>query len=111
MSWAGKILRVDLSDGKIEKEPTSGYVKDYIGNAGIGARIFWNEVPPDTKPYAPGNMLIFSTGPLTGTLLGNKATVASKTPVRANYPFAFIGLGGQFPSEMKLTGDSCEWSK
>jgi aldehyde:ferredoxin oxidoreductase len=104
MSWAGKILRVDLSDGKIEKELTSGYVKDYIGNAGIGARIFWNEVPPDTKPYAPGNMLIFSTGPLTGTLLGNKATVASKTPVRANYPFAFIGLGGQFPSEMKYAG-------
>jgi aldehyde:ferredoxin oxidoreductase len=104
MSWAGTILRVDLSTGNIEREPTSRYAKDYIGNAGIGARIFWNEVPPDTRPYDLQNLLIFSTGPLTGTLLGNKATVASKTPVRANHPFAFIGLGGQFPSEMKYAG-------
>lgn len=104
MSWAGKILRVDLTEGKIGKDPTLGYVKDYIGNAGIAAKIFWNEVPPDTRPFDPNNQLIFSSGPLTGTLLGNKATIASKTPVRANNPFAFIGLGGQFPSEMKYAG-------
>jgi hypothetical protein len=28
MSWAGTILRVDLSGGKIEKETTSRYVED-----------------------------------------------------------------------------------
>jgi aldehyde:ferredoxin oxidoreductase len=104
MSWAGTILRVDLTGGKIEKEPMSRYVKDYIGNAGIAARIFWDEVPPDIRPFDPRNILTFNTGPLTGTLLGNKATVASKTPVRANNPFAFVGLGGQFPSEMKYAG-------
>jgi aldehyde:ferredoxin oxidoreductase len=104
MSRAGTILRVDLTEGKIEKEPTSKYMKDYIGNAGIGAKIFWEEVPPDTRPYNPENLLIFNTGPLTGTLLGNKATIASKTPVRANNPFAFVGLGGQFPSEIKYAG-------
>jgi aldehyde:ferredoxin oxidoreductase len=104
MSWAGTILQVDLTGGKIEKEPTSRYVKDYIGNAGIAAKIFWDEIPPDMRPYNPENLLMFNTGPLTGTLLGNKATVASKTPVRANNPFAFVGLGGQFPSEMKYAG-------
>ena len=104
MSWAGTILRVDLTDGKIEKEPTSRYVKDYIGNAGIAARIFWEEVPPDTRAYDPRNLLLFNTGPLTGTLFGNKATVAAKTPERANHPYAFVGLGGQFPSEMKYAG-------
>jgi aldehyde:ferredoxin oxidoreductase len=80
-----------LTKGKIEKEPTSRYVKDYLGGAGIGARIFWEEVPPDTRAYDPRNLLRFNTGPLTGTLLGNKATIASKTPVRANNPFAFDG--------------------
>jgi aldehyde:ferredoxin oxidoreductase len=104
MSWAGTILRVNLTDGKIEKEPTSRYVKDYIGNAGIAARIFWEEVPPDTRAYDPRNLLLFNTGPLTGTLFGNKATVAAKTPERANHPYAFVGLGGQFPSEIKFAG-------
>jgi len=104
MSWAGTILRIDLTEGKIEKEPTSKYVKDYIGGVGIGARIFWEEVPPDTRAYDPRNILMFNTGPLTGTLFGNKATVTSKAPERANHPYAFVGMGGQLPSEMKFAG-------
>ena len=80
MSWAGTILRIDLTTGKIAKEPTSKYIKDYIGGAVIGTRIFTEEVPPDTNAYDPKNMLTFNTGPLTGTLLGNKVLVASKAP-------------------------------
>jgi len=104
MSWAGTILRIDLTEKKIEKESTSRYVKDYIGGAGIGTRIFWEEVPPDTRAFDPRNILMFNTGPLTGTLFGNKATVASKTPERANHPYVFVGIGGQFPSEIKFAG-------
>lgn len=104
MSWAGTILRVDLTDGKIEKEPTSPYVKDYIGGALIGTRIFTKEVPPDTRPYDPMNLLMFNTGPLTGTLFGNKVIVATKAPDRANNLYAFVGLGGQFASEIKFAG-------
>jgi aldehyde:ferredoxin oxidoreductase len=104
MSRAGTILRVDLTGGKIEKEPTSRYVKDYIGGAGIAGRIFWDEVPPETRPFDPKNLLLFNTGPLTGTLLGNKGGVASKTPEPANNPFVYVGIGGQFPSEMKFAG-------
>jgi aldehyde:ferredoxin oxidoreductase len=104
MSRAGTILWIDLTDGKIEKEPTSGYVKDYIGGALIGARIFWEKVPPDTRPFDPRNLLMFNTGPLTGTLLGNKSEVASKAPEPANNPYVHVGMGGQFPSEMKFAG-------
>jgi aldehyde:ferredoxin oxidoreductase len=104
MTWAGKILRVDLTEGKIEKEPTSRYVEDYFGGIGIGSRIFWEEVPPDTRAFDPNNLLMFNTGPLTGTLFGNKATVASKTPERANDPYVFVGMGGQLPSEIKYAG-------
>jgi len=100
----GKILRVDLTTGKIEKEPTSSYVKDYVGGAGIGARIFWEEVPPDTPAYDPANLLMFNTGSLTGTLLGNKCDVASKTPEQPNNPYVHVGLGGQIPSEIKYAG-------
>jgi aldehyde:ferredoxin oxidoreductase len=104
MSYAGSILRVDLTSGSVTKQLTSHYTGAYIGDAGVAARIFWEEVPPETRPFDPMNLLIFNTGPLTGTLLGNKATISSRTPVRANNPFAFVGLGGQFPSELKFAG-------
>jgi aldehyde:ferredoxin oxidoreductase len=104
MSWAGTILRVNLTEGKIEKEPTSKYVKDYIGGALIGTKIFTEEVPPDTRSYDPKNLLMFNTGPLTGTLFGNKVIVATRAPDRANNLYAFVGLGGQFASEIKFAG-------
>ncbi len=104
MSWAGTILRVDLTERTMAKESTSRYVEDYIGGAGIGTRIFWEEVPPETRAFDAANILMFNTGPLTGTLLGNKATIAAKTPERANHPYTFVGMGGQIASEIKYAG-------
>ncbi len=104
MSNAGTILRVDLTDGKIEKEPTSSYVRDYIGGLSIGTKILWDGVPPDVTGLSPKNMLIFSTGPLTGTLLGNKCVAITKSPLFTNKTIATAGMGGQFPSEMKFAG-------
>lgn len=104
MSNAGTILRVDLTDRKIEKEPTSSYVRDYIGGLSIGTKIFWDGVPPDVTGLSPKNMLIFSTGPLTGTLLGNKSVVITKSPLYTNQTIGNTGMGGQFPSEMKFAG-------
>lgn len=104
MTMAGTILRVDLTRGTIEKEPTARYADDYVGGALIGTRIFFNEVPPGTKAHDPTNMLMFNAGPLTGTLLGNKATVGTKTAERANHPYTFVGMGGQIASEIKFAG-------
>jgi len=105
MSNAGTILRVDLTEGRIEKEPTSSYVRDYIGGLSIGTKIFWDGgVPPETAGTDPKNMLIFSTGPLTGTLLGNKCVVIAKSPLFTNKTIGNAGMGGHFPSEMKFAG-------
>jgi len=105
MSNAGRILRVDLAEGKIEKEPTSSYVRDYVGGLSIGTKIFWDGgVPPEITGTDPRNMLIFSTGPLTGTLLGNKCVLIAKSPIYTNKTIGNAGMGGQFPSEMKFAG-------
>jgi aldehyde:ferredoxin oxidoreductase len=104
MSYAGRILRVDLSDRKIETEPTSHYVRDYVGGLSIGTKLFWDGVPPELPALDPKNMLLFSTGPLTGTLLGNKAVVITKSPLYTNQIIGNTGLGGHLPSELKFTG-------
>jgi len=66
--WAGKILRVDLTQGKFEIIPTSDYVPTYIGGRGVASRIYWEEVPADAGAFDPENRLIFVTGPLQGTM-------------------------------------------
>ena len=104
MSYAGAILRVDLTDRKIEKEPTSSYVREYIGGLSIGTKLFWDAVPPKVPALDSRNMFIFSTGPLTGTLLGNKCAVITKSPLYTNQIMGNTGMGGHFPSEMKFAG-------
>jgi aldehyde:ferredoxin oxidoreductase len=104
MSRAGTILRVDLTKGQISKEPTSLYVKDYIGGAAIGSKIIYDGVPPEVTALDPRNMLTFNAGPLTGTLLGNKCEVMARAPELTNNPIGCAGMGGQFPSEMKFAG-------
>ena len=104
MSRAGNILKVNLSNNEISTEPTSKYTRQYVGGGGIGAKLLWDNVPPGTKALDPENMLTFNAGPLTGTLLGTKLEVMSKSPKFTNSPLGTAGLGGQFPAEMKFAG-------
>ncbi|MFX0153851.1 MAG: aldehyde ferredoxin oxidoreductase family protein [Candidatus Hodarchaeota archaeon] len=64
----GKILRVDLTNGKISEEfPDEETLKLYLGGAGLATKYLIEEVPKGIDPLGPKNKLIFMTGPLTGT--------------------------------------------
>jgi aldehyde:ferredoxin oxidoreductase len=104
MSRAGKILKVDLTDGSIEKIPTARYTRDYIGGPAIGARLIYEHVSPGVRGKDPENMLTINTGPLTGTLLGNKCNIMAKSPKMTNSTLVTAGMGGQLPSEIKFAG-------
>lgn len=104
MPRAGAILRVDLTEGKIEKEPTSSYTEDWFGGDGIGGRILATEVPPETRGTDPENYLTFNTGPLTGTLRGSRMGVMYKSPVMVHSIQGVSGFGGQFGTELKFAG-------
>jgi aldehyde:ferredoxin oxidoreductase len=65
--WAGKVLRVNLSTGRIVTEDTIEKYKDYLGGTGIGYKVIWDEVPSGTKPFDPENKIIYGVGPLAGT--------------------------------------------
>ncbi|RJQ37378.1 MAG: hypothetical protein C4555_06465 [Dehalococcoidia bacterium] len=43
---AGKILRVDLSSGTLEKIPTTSYAPKFIGGWGLAAKIYRDEARP-----------------------------------------------------------------
>ena len=62
-----KILRVDLTTGKITEEAIPDEVfHNYLGAAGLGDWVMYNEVPAEVKSLDPENRLIFATGPFNG---------------------------------------------
>ncbi len=103
--WVGKILYVDLSKGKTWVEPLKEELcKKFLGNRGINAKILWDLVKPGIDPLGPENVMIFGTGPLTGTTApsSGRVTVTFKSPV-TNLYFK-TNVGGHFGAELKFAG-------
>ena len=56
----GRLLEVDLTNGKVKDLPVSdGMFEKYLGGRGLGARLLFDWLPPNTDPLAPENFLIF----------------------------------------------------
>lgn len=64
----GYNLEVDLATGNIERVETDPKVMElHLGGLGSSVKLHWDRVPPETKAFDPGNMLVISTGLLNGT--------------------------------------------
>ena len=101
--WAGKILRIDLTTGKIKVDFTMKYAEKFLGGSGLGAKILYDEVPPRIKPLDPESSVIISVGPLVGTSPSAcKGEIIFKSPVTQWY--ADSSFGGFFSVELKLAG-------
>ena len=69
--YTGKLLRVDLTTGKLwESDEHLQFARDFIGGRGLGARLLWDLLPAGSDPLAPPSPLILLTGPLTGIAPG-----------------------------------------
>lgn len=82
-AYAGNMLRIDLGDGSFTFEPTAKYAREWLGGSGTAQWILYNEVKPWVTSYDPANLLIFSVGPLVGTLApgGSRISADSINPV------------------------------
>ncbi|PKL06915.1 MAG: aldehyde ferredoxin oxidoreductase, partial [Spirochaetae bacterium HGW-Spirochaetae-7] len=103
--YTGKILRVDLTTGKVWTDDTIKY-RDYIGGEGIGYKILWDEVPAGTHPFAPENKITFGAGPLCGSGVpcSGRTTITSLLPTSAFHGAGSSHMGGYFSVEMKYAG-------
>jgi aldehyde:ferredoxin oxidoreductase len=105
MSWAGKILRVDLTAGTVKSEPTNmDWARAYLGSRGLGTKYIVQEVDPKVDPLSPANKIIWATGPLTGTMAstGGRYTVITKGPLTG--AIACSNSGGYWGAELKMAG-------
>ena len=103
--YMGKILRVNLSKGTISTEEIDPQIaQNYIGGAGFATRILYDEVPAKADPLGPDNLLIFMTGPVTGTRFptSGRFVVATKSPLTGIMVTA--SSSGFWGVELKKTG-------
>jgi aldehyde:ferredoxin oxidoreductase len=105
MSWAGKVLRVDLTAGTCNSEPTNmDWARAYLGSRGLATKYIVQEVDPKVDPLSPANKIIWATGPLTGTMAstGGRYTVVTKGPLTG--AIACSNSGGYWGAELKMAG-------
>ena len=103
--YMGKLLRVNLTTGKISEEVLDPELANgYIGGTGLAVRIAYDEIPPDTDPLGVGSKMIFMTGPVTGTILGTagRYQVVHKSPLTGI--LCDSSCSGHWGSEFKQTG-------
>jgi len=103
--YTGRILRINLSKKEVKTQRVNeSFMKKYIGGRGWGARIVWDEIPKNVKPFDEENKLIIANGPLTGTMAigSGKTSVCSISPL-TNY-YGDSNVGGMFGAELKQAG-------
>jgi len=103
--YNGKVLRVDLSSGRIKTEEyPDHFYRQYFGGEGFIGYFLLKELKPGVEPLGPDNKLIFAAGPLTGAPAGGcgRHSVGGKSPLTG--AFGEADSGGYWGAELKMAG-------
>ncbi len=103
--WMGRVLRVDLGEGRIwEEELKEDVLRNFIGGRGLGINYLLREADPKGDPFCGKNPLIMMAGPLTGTgaPTGARYMVTTLSPLTG--AITCSNSGGMFPAELRKAG-------
>lgn len=101
----GKILRVDLSTGKLAiDELSEDFYRLYPGGKALAGYFLLNEMPPNVEPFAPDNLLVVANGLLTGSPVATatRYVVSARSPLTNGYGES--EAGGFWGPELKMAG-------
>ncbi|MGA3111099.1 MAG: aldehyde ferredoxin oxidoreductase family protein [Candidatus Bathyarchaeia archaeon] len=106
LGYAGKILRVNLSTGKINVEKLDEETaKKYIGGIGLGMKLWLANSKAGVDAFSPENPLVLTVGPVSATMFptgGNGHAFISKSPETGAVGEAVSH--GTFGAEIKRAG-------
>jgi aldehyde:ferredoxin oxidoreductase len=105
MEFLGRILDIDLNKAIWEfRRFPEEQVWRYLGGRGFNVKYLYDNLPPDTGPLSPQNILILSCGMLTGTA----APSSSRLHINARSPQTGIlgssNVGGGFGVQLRACG-------
>ena len=98
---ATKMLRVDLSRRTcVSEEIPAAWISSFLGGKGLGSAYLFMETEGGAEALAPGNPLVFTWGPLTGTAPGcSRYCVVTKSPLTGGLLHSYAG--GTFPAQVR----------
>ncbi len=106
LGYAGKILRVNLSTGKITAEKLDDETaKKYVGGIGLGMKLWLANSKAGVEAFSPENPLVLAVGPVSATMFptgGNGHAFISKSPETGAVGEAVSH--GTFGAEIKRAG-------
>lgn len=106
LGYAGRILQVDLTTGKVRIEKLAEEnAKQYIGGIGLGMKLWLANSKAGVNPLSPENPLVLALGPVSGTMFptgGNGHAFISKSPATGGIGEAVSH--GTFGAELKRAG-------
>ena len=103
--YNGKILRVDLKEGKIvEETPEDIVYRRYMGGSALSLYYLLKEQRPGVDPLGPENKLIFMSSVISGAPMTGltRYTVAARSPLTG--VFGEVEAGGFWGPELKNAG-------
>jgi aldehyde:ferredoxin oxidoreductase len=103
--YAGKFLRVDLSNRQISEERLGEEtLRKYIGGTALGTWYLYEEVPPGVEWHDPENRIMFFTGPLSGTRVGGSGIFSVISKGAATNLAGSTQANGYFAAFLKFCG-------
>lgn len=105
MSKNGKILKINLTNQQTDvMEISVDWYRDYIGGEGFAVKILYDHLEAGLDPYSEKNMLVFATGPLTGTKApcSGRLCIGYKSPLTGT--IGMTNVGGHLAPMIKRAG-------
>lgn len=103
--YTGKILHVDLTTGTLKDSSTPfDWARQYLGGAGLAARILYSLLSKELDPLGPDNPLLLLAGPLTGTRvpLCGRLSICAKSPLTGLW--GECNIGGDIGARIRHAG-------
>lgn len=101
----GKILRVDLTQGKVWDEVLDeATLRKYLGGTGIGIKYLFEEVDPKLEWSDPKNIVYLGSGPLGGTRVPGCASISLVTKGAMTNGATSSQANGYFGAYLKWCG-------
>lgn len=104
--YAGRTLKVDLSDKTVSVKPVTEEMKRvFVGGKGFDLWLLWQAVSPSTRWNDPENAICIASGPMGGTPAypgSGKSIVTSLSPTTGSVMDS--NVGGYFGPYLKFSG-------
>ncbi len=104
--FAGTILRVDLTNRSIVREPLDPLMAErYLGGLGVCTKLCHDTIKTGCDALSPENPIVLGAGPFVGTNLPSTSRVYSVSKLPASRTIGWCGAGGfTFGAMLKNAG-------